>query len=76
MVVDHRPGGNSIIGCEALVRSAPDGHTILVVNSAHIINAQGMEPFISSPAQFAALMKADMVKFARIVKAANIQQID
>ena len=38
--------------------------------------SQGMEPFISSPEQFAALMKADMAKSAGIVKAANIKQLD
>jgi len=35
--------------------------------------SQGVEPFISTPEQFAALMKADMAKFARVVKAANIR---
>ena len=38
--------------------------------------SQGMEPFISSPEQFAALIKADMAKFGGIVKAANIKQLD
>jgi len=32
-----------------------------------------MYPFISTPEQFAALMKADMVKYANVIKAANIQ---
>ncbi len=32
-----------------------------------------MYPFISTPDQFAALMKADMAKYAKIIKAANIQ---
>ena len=39
VIVDHRPGGNTVIGSEALIKSAPDGYTIMVVNTAHIINA-------------------------------------
>ena len=33
----------------------------------------GMEPFVSTPEQFAALMKADVSMYARIVKTANIR---
>jgi tripartite-type tricarboxylate transporter receptor subunit TctC len=39
VIVDHRPGGNTVIGSEALVKSAPDGYNLIVVNTAHIINA-------------------------------------
>jgi tripartite-type tricarboxylate transporter receptor subunit TctC len=39
VLVDHRPGGNTVIGSEAMIKSAPDGHTLMVVNTAHIINA-------------------------------------
>lgn len=35
--------------------------------------SQGMDPFISSPEQFAALIKADLAKFTRIIKSANIK---
>ena len=38
LILDHRPGGNGVIGSEALIKSPPDGYTILVVTSAHIIN--------------------------------------
>ena len=34
---------------------------------------QGMEPFISTSAQTSALIKADIAKYARIIKAANIK---
>jgi tripartite-type tricarboxylate transporter receptor subunit TctC len=37
VIVDNRPGGNAIIGSEAMVRSAPDGYTVLLMTSAHII---------------------------------------
>jgi len=35
--------------------------------------SQGMGPVISTPEQFAALMKAEAAKYARIIKAANIK---
>jgi tripartite-type tricarboxylate transporter receptor subunit TctC len=37
VIVDNRPGGNTIIGTEALARSAPDGYTILLATSTHAI---------------------------------------
>ena len=35
--------------------------------------SQGMDPFISTPDAFAALIKADHAKFARIIKTGNIK---
>lgn len=38
VVVDLRPGGNSIIGTEIVARSAPDGYTLLLALPAYVIN--------------------------------------
>jgi len=38
VIVDNRPGGNTIIGSEALVKSAPDGYTILLAGTPHVVN--------------------------------------
>jgi tripartite-type tricarboxylate transporter receptor subunit TctC len=38
VLVDNRPGGNTMIGSEALVKSPPDGYTLLLVTSTHTIN--------------------------------------
>ena len=39
VLIDNRPGGNTVIGTEALVKSPPDGYTILYAGSTHIINS-------------------------------------
>ena len=38
-VVDNRAGGNTIIGSDAMVRSPPDGYTILLTTLPNAVNA-------------------------------------
>jgi tripartite-type tricarboxylate transporter receptor subunit TctC len=38
-IIENKPGGGNNIGTEAVVTSAPDGYTLLLVNPAHGINA-------------------------------------
>ena len=38
VIVDNRPGANTIIGSEAAARSAPDGYTMVLVPNVHAIN--------------------------------------
>jgi tripartite-type tricarboxylate transporter receptor subunit TctC len=39
VIVDNRPGANTVIGTEALVKAPADGHTLLYTASTHVINA-------------------------------------
>ena len=38
VLVDNRPGASGNIGTEIVARSAPDGHVLLMANTAHVIN--------------------------------------
>ncbi len=38
VLVNNRPGGDTIIGTEFVARAAPDGHTLLIASSALVIN--------------------------------------
>jgi tripartite-type tricarboxylate transporter receptor subunit TctC len=39
VVVENRPGGNTVIGHEALLRLPPDGHSIVMSTSAFVLNS-------------------------------------
>jgi tripartite-type tricarboxylate transporter receptor subunit TctC len=37
-LIDNRPGGGSIIGTEAVAKSAPDGYTLLMMSNTQTVN--------------------------------------
>jgi tripartite-type tricarboxylate transporter receptor subunit TctC len=39
IVIENKPGANSIVGAEAAAKSAPDGYTIITVIGGHAANA-------------------------------------
>lgn len=48
IVVENKPGANSLLGAELAAKAAPDGYTFLTVIAAHAANAtlyQGRMPF-------------------------------
>ena len=46
-IVDDRPGAGSIIGTDAVAKSAPDGYTLLLMSNTHTVNESLMpvKPF-------------------------------
>ncbi|MBA2961774.1 MULTISPECIES: tripartite tricarboxylate transporter substrate binding protein [Ramlibacter] len=38
VLVEPRPGANTVIGSEMLVKSPPDGYTLLLVSTTHVLN--------------------------------------
>jgi tripartite-type tricarboxylate transporter receptor subunit TctC len=46
-VVDDRPGAGSVIGTDAVAKSAPDGYTLLMMSNTHTVNESLMpnKPF-------------------------------
>lgn len=39
IVIENKPGANSIVGADFVARSTPDGYTMLTVIAAHAVNA-------------------------------------
>jgi tripartite-type tricarboxylate transporter receptor subunit TctC len=38
VVIENKPGAGSLIGTDQVAKSAPDGHTLLIVSSTHVIS--------------------------------------
>jgi tripartite-type tricarboxylate transporter receptor subunit TctC len=67
-VVDNRPGASGNIGTEFVARSAPDGHTLLMANTAHVINPSLFAKLPYDPIRdFAPVALMSSVHFALVV---------
>ena len=80
VIVDNRPGGNTVIGSEALVKSAPDGYTLLLVVNTHAIipNLYDKLPFdaLRDFAPVATLARTELVLVLHpSVAADNLQEL-
>ena len=67
-VTENRPGGGSNIGTEAVVRSAADGYTLLLVTPANAINATLYEKLNFN-------FIRDIAPVAGIIRVANVMTV-
>ena len=79
VIVDNRPGGNTIIGTEALAKSPPDGHTIMVMTSAHVVNPNLLTTPYDAIKDFAAVATLTSSEFVLAINASvpanNLQEL-
>ena len=67
-VVENRPGASGNIGTELVAKSAPDGHTLLMANTSHVINPSLFAKLPYDPiADFAPIARMTSVHFALVV---------
>ena len=57
VVIDNRPGANAIIGTDMVAKAAPDGHTLIMANSA---------PFVLNPSLYKTLPYDPVKDFAPV----------
>jgi len=72
VVVENRPGASGNIGARAVARAAPDGYTLLMVNSSFAINPGVYRDLEFSPEHdFAAVINVAFVPSVLVVPAAS-----
>jgi tripartite-type tricarboxylate transporter receptor subunit TctC len=69
VVIENRPGAGGNIGTEAVVRSAADGYTLLLVNPANAINATLYDRLNFN-------FMSDVAPVAGIMRVPNIMQVN
>ncbi|GAA5236874.1 tripartite tricarboxylate transporter substrate binding protein [Verticiella sediminum] len=79
VIIDNRPGGNTIIGTDVVAKAPPDGYTVLFTASTHVINPLLMSnlPYDASKdfAPVASLVRSEFVLVAHpSVRADNLQE--
>lgn len=67
VLVENRGGASTIIGAEALLKSAPDGYTLMVTSSTHIITPLLMPTPYDAVKDFAAVATIDSSEFLLVV---------
>jgi tripartite-type tricarboxylate transporter receptor subunit TctC len=74
-ILDNRPGAGGIIAAELLAHAAADGHTLGMIYTSYTTNAvlRAQAGYSPTPDQFRAFIGNDMVKWTRVLKAANIR---
>lgn len=71
-IVENRPGASGIIGTEMVAKAAPDGHTLALIASSHVVN-QALFPTIPFDplADFAPVIMTAQVQLVMVVPTAH-----
>jgi tripartite-type tricarboxylate transporter receptor subunit TctC len=79
VVVDNKPGGNTVIGTEAVAKAPADGYTLLLTASSHVTNPQLLPTTYDPLKDFvpvATLSTSDMILVTNpSVPANNLQEL-
>ena len=79
VIVDNRPGGNTVIGTDAVAKAPGDGYTLLLTASSHVTQPQLLQaPYdpIKDFVPVATLSTADMIMVAHpSVPANNVAEL-
>lgn len=68
VLVDNRPGGNTLIGTQLVHKSAPDGYTLLFMTSAHVINEFVTKDFPFDPIrEFSPITTLTVLSYGMVV---------
>ncbi len=70
VIIDNRPGAGSMIGTDAVAKSAPDGYTLLLMSNAHTVNESLIpnKPFVLMR-DFAPIAPINASELVLVVKA-------
>jgi tripartite-type tricarboxylate transporter receptor subunit TctC len=68
-IIENRPGAGNNLGTEQVVRAAPDGYTILLVNPANAINATLYEKLSFNFIQ-------DIAPVAGLIRVPNVMEVN
>lgn len=70
VIVENRPGGSGNAATEFVAHSTPDGHTLILANTAHVVNAAFFKTLPYDPIKdFSAVTMAYAVAFALVINA-------
>src|SRR5437868_11277761 len=68
VIVENRAGGSGNPATEFVARSAPDGHTLILANTAHVVNASFFKTLPYDPIKdFSPVTMAYAVAFALVI---------
>ncbi len=79
VIVDNRPGGSTIIGTDALAKSPPDGYSLIIVGSSHVVNSSLLSTPYDPIKDFAAVAPVTSTELMLVlnpaVPANNLQEL-